>query len=159
MDMHELELIKKERLENLNQILDLYRSTSRKSKQVLEIILVLAGVALYWTLFDLLGGFWGFVLTIAIIGVGIFCVENLGLSFKNIPQSEGKLSYQACIEMEALIKIEKGIYSEYGVNIIGVGQGKHLSLYKEFVQLYPEFECKDLEKLSNKSIEQKDIFN
>ena len=63
--MHELELIKKERLENLNQILDLYRSTSRKSKRVLEIILVLAGVALYWTLFDLLDGFWGFVLTIA----------------------------------------------------------------------------------------------
>lgn len=159
MDTHELELIKKERIENLNKILDSYRSTSRKSKRVLEVIFVLAGVALYWIFFDLLGGFWGFVVTIAIIGVGICCVENLGLSCKNAPQSEVKLSYQACIEMEALIKIENGTYSEYGVNIIGVGQGKHLSLYKEFVKSYPEFESKDLEKLSNKLIEQKDIFN
>lgn len=90
--------------------------------------------------------------------MGICCAENLGLSFKNIPQSEGKLSYQACIEMEALIKIEKGTYSEYGVNIIGVGQGEHLSLYKEFVKLYPAFESKELEKLSKVLIEHKDIY-
>lgn len=159
MTAQELENVQKEQLEHLNQILDSYHNTTGKSKKILKVIIILAAIALYYFLFDLLGGLWGFVLTIAIIATGVYCVETLEISFANAPISDGKLAYKACIAMDVLIKIKKGIYTEYGINIIGVGQGNHLSLYKEFVRLYPKSASKDLEKLAKIQVDQKDVFN
>ena len=158
MDLQNLELEKQERIENLNEILEIYCSNERKSKRILELIVVILAVALYFVLFDLLGGLGGFILTIAIIGVGVLCIENLGLTFKNAPISDGKLAYQACVNMYILVEIKKGTYSPDVANIICVSRGKHLSLYKEFVQLYPELDSRDLEKLAETEVEQKDMF-
>ena len=157
MDSNALEIVKKENIETLNQILEAYRGAERKSKTVLEIILVICAVALYFVLFDLLGGIWGFVVTIIIIGVGILCVEKLGITFNNAPASDAKLAYQASIAMWILIEIEKGTYCTDIANVIGVGSGNHIGLYKEFIQLYPEFANKLLEKLAKIETTYKDM--
>ena len=42
-------------------------------------------------------------------------------------------------------------------NVIGVGSGNHIGLYKEFIQLYPEFANKLLEKLAKIETTYKDM--
>ena len=86
MDLNALEIVKKENIETLNQILLVYRGAERKSKFILEIIFAICIFAIYFLLFDLLGGLWGFVLTIAIIAIGVLCVEKLGITFNNAPK-------------------------------------------------------------------------
>ena len=159
MDTYELELVQKEQFEKLNWILESYRSTSRNSKRLLECVIFVAAIALYYFFVDILGRLWGFILAIVVIGAGFYCIESLDISLKNTSIPNGKLAYHACVAMESLIKIKRGTYSEYGINFIGVSHGKHLSLYKEFVQLYPELANKDLEKLSKIRVSQSDILN
>jgi len=50
----------------------------------------------------LFGGIWGYILTVAILGIGVYCISALGDSFKNVFVSDGKLAYQACVTMEIL---------------------------------------------------------
>ena len=157
MDSYKLELAKNEHIKMLNQILTAYRSTERKSKQILGFVVVVCAVALYFVLFDLLGVFWGLILTIAIVGVGFMCVVNLGITLKNAPPSDGKLAYQACVAMYTLIEIKKGTYRTDIANIICVSDGTHLDLYQKFIQLYPSFASKDLKKLATLDVQQKDI--
>ena len=109
-------------------------------------------------LFDLLGGLWGFVLTIAIIAIGILCVEKLGITFNNAPMSDTKLAYRASVAMWTLVEIEKGTYRTDIANVIGVGSGSHIGLYKKFIQLYPEFASKSLEKLAKIETTYKDMY-
>ena len=59
--------------------------------------------------------------------------------------------------MEILIAIKKGTYREYGAQILTTGIGKHHDLYKKFIQMYPEFKCRDLEKMSKINVELKDM--
>ena len=120
-------------------------NTMLSAGSVLPVIIV---IALYWFLSDFLGGVWGYILTFAIIGIGLFCIETLNISFANTPISDGKLAYRACVAMDALIQIKEGTYATSGVHIITVGQGKHLPLYERFTLLYPEFRSKHLQKLS-----------
>ena len=157
MDSNALEIVKKENIETLNQILEAYRGAERKSKFILEIILVICAAALYFVLFDLLGGLLGFVLTIAIIAIGVLCVEKLGITFNNAPMSDTKLAYRASVAMWVLIEIEKGTYRTDIANVIGVGSGNHVALYKNFIKLYPEFASKSLEKLAKIETTYKDI--
>lgn len=157
MDYNELEIERKEKIQYLNAILNSYRSTERKSKKLLVGIIAFCGVAIYFLFSDLFGGTWGYILTIAILAVGVYCVAKLGISFKNAPVSDGKLAYQACVTMEILIAIEKGTYRQYGVDILCTGQGKHLDLYKQFIQLYHDLASKDLEKLASIEVQLKDM--
>lgn len=157
MDLNALEIVKKENVETLNQILEAYRGAERKSKIILEIILVICAVALYFVLFDLLGGLWGFVLTIAVIAIGVLCVEKLGITFNNAPMSDAKLAYQASVAMWILIEIEKGTYRTDIANVIGVSSGNHVVLYRNFIKLYPEFASKSLEKLAKIETTYKDM--
>ena len=157
MDYNELEKERAENIRYLDAILTSYRSTKKKSKRLLAGIIVFSIVAIYFLFFDLLGGIWGYILTVAVISVGAYCADKLGISFKNAPASDGKLAYQACIKMETLIAIEKEEYRQYGVHILCTGQGKHLDLYKQFIQLYPEFASKDLEKLASIEVQLKDM--
>ena len=158
MDLDALKILKKENIEALNQILEEYRGAERKSKMVFEIILIVCAAALYFVLFYLLGGLWGFVLTIAIIAIGILCVEKLGITFNNAPMSDTKLAYRASVAMWALVEIEKGTYRTDIANVIGVGSGSHIGLYKKFIQLYPEFASKSLEKLAKIETTYKDMY-
>ena len=157
MESNALEIVKKENIETLNQILEAYRGAERKSKIILEIILVICAAALYFVLFDLLGGLWGFVVTIAVIAIGVWCVEKLGITFNNAPVSDAKLAYQASVAMWILIEIEKGTYRTDIANVIGVSSGNHVALYKKFIQLYPEFASKSLEKLAKIETTYKDM--
>ncbi|MBQ9805574.1 MAG: hypothetical protein IJW49_03595 [Clostridia bacterium] len=157
MDSNALEIVKKENIETLNQILEAYRGAERKSKIILEIILVIWAAALYFVLFDLLGGLWGFVLTIAVIAIGVLCVEKLGITFNNAPMSDAKLAYRASVAMWILIEIEKGTYRTDIANVIGVSSGNHVALYKNFIKLYPEFASKSLEKLAKIETTYKDM--
>lgn len=109
--------------------------------------------------FDLLGGIWGYIFTIAIIGAVVFYVNELGITFKSNTASDGKLAYQACTTMEILIAIKKGTYHQYGAYVLSTGSGEHYNLYKQFISLYPEYKNKSLEKLSKVKVEPKDILN
>lgn len=158
MDTADLIQAQKERMEDLRNIIDTYRSTQRKSKGILIVIMVICIFALYFMLSNLFDGIWGYILTIAIVFLGYFCIDKLGISFKRFPASDGKLAYHACVAMEALIKIKKGTYCEFGVNIVCVSEGKHANLYMEFIQLYPNLACKELKKLANIQVTNEDIF-
>ena len=115
------------------------------------------------TLFDLLGGMWGYILTIAILFVGMFCYVELGISPS--PKNavlDGKLAYQACETMKALMEIDKEIkkapgHQYYGSYRLIVGEGKHLDLYKQFIEVYPELASKGLKKLAKMRLERKNI--
>ena len=157
MDSNSLEIVKKENIEALNQILEAYRGAERKRKIILEIIWVICAAALYFVFFDLLGGLWGFVLTIAVIAIGVVCVEKLGITFNNAPMSDAKLAYQASVAMWIFIQIEKGQYHTDIANVICVDSGKHIDLYKEFIRFYPEFASKSLEKLAKIETTYKDM--
>lgn len=148
MNANELQIAQNERIKDLSQVLTAYRSIERKSKRVLVAIIVIAAIALYWILTDLLGGLWGYILTIAFLMAGISCAIKLDISFANASKSDGQLAYRACVAMDALIQIKEGTYATSGVHIITVGQGKHLPLYERFTLLYPEFRSKHLKKLS-----------
>ena len=159
MDEYELELAEKENIEIINKVLDDYRSTARKSKLALSVIIVVCAIGMYFLLSDVLGGILGYILTIALLGVCCVCVSTLGITFKNAPVSDGKLAYKACIAMETLINIKNGSYAKWGINLIGVEQGKHIDLYNEFIQYYPELASNALKRLSKINIENKDIYN
>ncbi len=159
MNSQDLEIARDEQIEILKQIIAIYRGVERKSKRILEIIVIVCAIALYFTFFDLFGGIWGFILTVGIIFVGVLCVENLGITFKNSTISDEKLAYQACVAMDILLQIKKGTYRTDVANILCCGQGKHTALYKEFSQLYPNLATKELEKLAKIKVDQKDMFN
>lgn len=159
MDIQELEITQKERITELNQFIKSYRNVERRKKKILVFIIYICIVALYFFLSDLLGGTWGYILTIAIIGAGIYCISTLGFVFKTLPVSDRKLAYQACVNMEILIKIKSGTYRTDIANVLTVGSGKHLPLYNEFVKAYPELKSNKLEKLAKVQIKQNDIFS
>ena len=157
MESTDIKIVQNEHIEILNQILQTYRGVERKSKRVLEIVLAICGVAIYFMLFDLLGGILGFVLTFAIIAVGILCIEKLGITFFNAPLPDAKLAYQASVSMWVLIEIKRGNYRTDIANVIGVSSGNHIKLYNDFIQLYPEFRSKALKKLAKIETTYKDL--
>lgn len=156
MTNEKLELCRKERIEDLNNVLNIYRSSQRKSKYVLGIIVFACVAALYFLFTNLFGGFWGYILTLIAFCVGVYCVMNLGISFNNAPMSDGQLSCYACIAMDALIKIKKGTYNPQ-VNMVHIGEGDHLNMFREFTKLYPELASNDLKKISKINITRKDL--
>ena len=107
MTEHELKLEEKAYKEHLISLLDIYQSTERRSKKVLGFIAVVCIIAVYFLFFDLLGGIWGYVLAVVFIAMGAYCVDILGISFKNGSMSEGKLAYRTCATMEVLIEIKE----------------------------------------------------
>ena len=159
MNHEELEMERTANLEYLNSILNAFRSAERRSKKILGIIVVVCIIAVYFLFFDLLGGIWGYIVTIALIAAGAYCLDKSGVSFTNDTVSDGKLAYQACVTMEKLIAIEKGTFRQYGTHIITTGSGRHHDLYKQFIQFYPECASVDLEKLSKIEVNPNDIFN
>ena len=163
MDTQKYESFKNERIEDLNAILKEYSSNERRSektnKRILISILFVGGASLYFVLSDFLGGIWGYILTLAIVMIGISCFLKLNIPLKESAISDGKLAYYACVSMEALIDIAKGTYPEHGIHICRISTGKHLDLYEEFILLYPTFENKTLKMLAKIEVTQKDIFN
>lgn len=157
MTKQELELERKVNIDYLDDILRAWRSPDRRLRKVFVLIVVLATIAVYFTACDLLGMTWGYIATIVVLLTACFCADQLGLSFKTKIWSKGKFAYQACVTMEILIAIKKGTYREYGVHILTTGTGTHQQLYKEFIQMYPEYTCRDLEKMSKISVELNDM--
>ena len=158
MTKQELELEREVNVEYLDAILKAWRSPDRKLRKVFVLIVFLAAIAVYFTATDLFGMTWGYIATIGVLFAAFFCADQLGLSFKTKVWPDGKFAYQACTTMEILIAIKKGTYRECGVHFLTTGTGKHYDLYKKFIQMYPEYKCRDLEKISKISIEQKDIY-
>ena len=159
MTQQELELEQEVNIEYLDAILKAWRSPDRKLRKVFVFIVVLAVIAVYFTASDLLGMTWGYIATIAVLFAAFFCADQLGLSFKTEIWPNGKFAYQACVTMEILIAIKKGTYREYGAHILTTGTGKHHDLYKKFIHMYPEYKCRDLEKMSKINVELKDMHN
>ena len=110
-------------------------------RKVFVLVVVLAAIAVYFTVSNLFGMTCGYIATIVVLLVSYFCADQLGMSFKTKIWSDGKFAYQACVTMEILIAIKKGIYREFGAHILTTGTGKHHDLYKTFIQIYPEPQC------------------
>ena len=159
MTKQELELEQEVNIDYINDILRAWRSPDRKFRKVFVFIVFVAAIAVYFTASDLLGMTWGYIATIAVLFAACFCADQLGLSFKTEIWSDGKFAYQACLTMEILIAIKKGTYREYGAHILTTGTGKHHDLYQKFIQMYPEYKCRDLEKLSKINVVLKDTNN
>ena len=158
-EFQELNARRDEYIEDLNTALEAYCSVSRKSKRVLEFILFICVVALYFLLSDLFGRTLGFILTFIVLAIAAYCISTLEISFKNTSVSDGKLAYHACIAMEALIEIKNGTYSKFGFHIIGIEEGKHQKLYKEFAQLYPELASQNLKRLARITVTREDMYD
>ena len=159
MTKHELELEREVNIEYLNDILKAWRSPDRRLRKLFVFIVIVAVIAVYFTVSDWFGMTWGYIATIAVLFATFMCADQLGLSFKTEIWPDGKFAYQACVTMEILIAIKKGTYREYGVHILTTGTGKHHDLYKKFIQMYPEYNCRDLEKMSKINVELKDMNN
>ena len=159
MTMQELELEREVNINYLNDILRAWRSPDRRLRKVFIFIVVVAAIAVYFTASDLLGTTWGYIATIAVLFAAYFCADQLGLSFKTAIWPDGKFAYQACVTMEILIAIKRGTYREFGAHVLTTGTGKHHDLYKKFIQMYPEYKCRDLEKMSKINVALKDINN
>ena len=159
MTKQELELEREVNIDYLNDILRAWRSPDRRLRKVFVFIVVVAAIAVYFTASDLLGMTWGYIATIAFLFAAYFCANQLGLSFKTEIWPDGKFAYQACVTMEILIAIKNGTYREYGSHILTTGTGNHHALYKKFIQMYPEYKCRDLEKMSKINIASKDMNN
>lgn len=157
MDVYELESEQKRRLEYLDSILNSYRSAERKANKILGAIIIIGSIAMYFMFSCLLGGIWGNVLTIALLGVGVYCAVKLNLPLISTDEIDRKLVYQACVTMEILIEIKKGTYRQFGTHILTTGAGKHHELYKKFIGLYPGYASQALEKLSKIDVKFKDI--
>ena len=157
MTKQELELEREVNIEYLNDILKAWRSPDRRFRKLFVLIVVVAVIAVYLIASNWFGMTWGYIATIALLFAAFFCADQLGLSFKTKIWPDGKFAYQACVTMEILIAIQKGTYREYGVHILTTGTGKHHDLYKKFIQMYPEYECRDLEKMSKINVEGKDM--
>ena len=159
MTQQELELEREVNIKYLDDILKAWRSPDRKLRKLFVFCVFLAVIAVYFTASTLLGTTWGYVATITVLCIAVFSADQLGLSFKTKIWTNGKFAYQACVTMEILIAIYKRTYREYGSHILTTGTGKHYELYKEFIQMYPEYKCRELEKLSKISVELKDMDN
>ncbi len=159
MTKQELELEREANIDYLNDILRAWRSPNRRLRKVFVFVVVLAAIAVYFTACDLLGMTWGYIATIVVLFAACFCADQLGLSFKTEIWPDGKFAYQACVTMETLIAIKKDTYREHGAHILTTSTGKHHDLYKKFIQMYPEYKCRDLEKISKINVELKDMNN
>ena len=157
MNKQELEIERKANVEYLDSILREWRTPKRKMKKGLVFIVIVCAIAVYFAASSLFGGVWGYIATLVVVGAGVFFANELGLSFKNDIWSDGTLAYQACTTMEILIAIKQGTYREYGSHILVTGTGKHYELYKQFIQMYPEYKCQDLEKIAKIEVKQKDL--
>ena len=157
MNTNDIIMEQEERINYLNAILSTYRGSERKSKKVLSAIVIVAAIAIYFLFSDLLGGIWGYIVTIAILGIGAYYADKAGLSL-NIADTDGKLAFQACVTMEVLVEIKEGTYRTDIANILTTGTGKHIDLYKKFIRLYPEYASKELEKLAKIEVELKDMY-
>ena len=159
MTKQELEQEREVNIEYLNDILKAWRSPDRRLRKLFVFIVIIAVIAVYFTASDWFGMTWGYIATIAVLFAAFMCADQLGLSFKTEIWPDGKFAYQACVTMEILIAIKKGTYREYGAHILTTGTGKHHDLYKKFIQMYPEYKCRDLEKMSKINVELKDMHN
>ena len=159
MTQQELELERAANIEYLNDILKAWRSPDRRLRKLFIVIVVLAVVAVDFIVSALLGKKWGYIATIAVLSFAMFCADQLGLSFETRIWPDGKFAYQACKTMEILIAINNGTYCEHEAHILTTGTGRHHELYEKFIQMYPENQCRDLEKISNINIELKDMWN
>lgn len=155
MSEQELCEAREEAFDNLDQIIQAYHSTDRKNKKLLALVCLIGAAAVYWLAFDFLGGFWGYVVTIALVGIGVYCFSQSFSASASI--SDPKLAYTACIAMEKLIKIHEGTYCASGIHIIGISTGTHKELYRQFIRYYPNWDFKALRKLSNINIHYKDL--
>lgn len=159
MTQQELEIERDINIEYLNDILKAWRSPDRRLRKLFVFIVALAVIVIYFAASVLLGTIWGYIVTIVFIYIAFICADQLGLSFKTKIWSDGRFAYQACVTMEILIAIKNGTYREhFGVHFITIGTGKHYELYKKFIQNYPSYKCRDLEKISKIKIELKDIY-
>ncbi len=158
MDARRFEEERIENIECLNSILEIYKKADRKIKKALEFIVFLCAISMVFMFSSLLGGGWGYIVAMLIIGIGVCCINELGRSFKNDVVSDAKLAFQTCVTMEILVKIEKGTYRENGIHIIGVQEGKHLDLYEQFIQFYPEYKCKELKRLAKIKLTKEDMW-
>ena len=159
MTKRELELEREANIDYLDDILKAWRSPDRRLRKRIVFIVILAVIAVYFVTSDLFGVTLGYIATIAVLFAAFFCAKQLGLSFKTEIWSDGKFAYQACVTMEILIAIKKGTCRECGAHILTTGTGKHHDLYKKFVQMYPEYKCRDLERISKINVELKDMHN
>lgn len=159
IELQEINAHRDEYIEDLNTASEAYRGVSRKSKRVLVFISFVCAAALYFAFSDWFGDTLGYIFTIAIVMIIAYCIDTLGVTVKNKTMTDGKLAYHACVAMKALIKIKNGTYSVYRYNIIGVKEGKHNELYKEFAQLYPELASKSLKSLSKITVTREDMYD
>ena len=129
-----------ESLAELQAIVDLYDP----KKEYFIGAVVLSLLAIFNIVILAAGVLWGLILC----GVGLLPILYKALTSTKHPPTEKELSERACILMSSCISRYKNpesllhylSYNEYG---------KNLSLYKEFVSIFPQMASKKLKKLAS----------
>ena len=132
----------------LNALLNEYRFSDKILSLVLSLIIMVVVLSV-----------WLLVQHYIILLVIVFAVAGIamryGITVKRPPIPEGKLAYEVCLIMEALVDLKNNPNREY--RILKVGTGQHKKLYKEFIELYPHIASRKLKRLSSVSVQSKDI--
>ena len=157
MNKQEIEIERAENIKYLESILQVWRSPERLMKKGIVFIISLCAISVYFVSSMLLGGAWGYIVTLVVVGAGVWFASTLGITIVNNVWPDGKLAYQACVTMEILIEINKGTYREYGAHILTTGTGKHYDLYRRFIRSYPQYKCHALKRMARINIDEKDM--
>ena len=134
-----------EMLKELQSIVDLYNPTREYLLSVSGLsMLIIAAVVI-----STVGAFWGVILIAAAVIPTILYVID-GFSIKERYPSEKELSEKACQLMSGCISRYKHPEREYHeLHYNSYFGGNNLSLYKEFIGIFPQMASKKLKKLSS----------
>ena len=135
-------------LQTLNNAIEAYRlKRKNEGKSILANLMLVCGFALSALLSYVLDDVWlAWLLHVAIIGIVVCCCNRLNILNISKIIKKSNLTHEACIAMEILIRIKE---KPYQFTHIQVYRGRHVKLYKKFIQLYPELESKELKMLTH----------
>lgn len=129
-----------ESLAELQAIVDLYDP----KKEYFIGAVALSLLAIFIIVILTVGVLWGLILC----GIGLLPILYKALTSPTHVPTEKELSEKACILMSSCISCYKN--PEMQIHCLSYdGNGKNASLYKEFVDLFPQMASKKLKKLAS----------
>lgn len=131
-----------ERLAELSMIVDSYHPENEYYTTAILLALNIICVVVIAAI----GVFWGIV----ILGVGLLPIIYKALTSGKKSPSKKELAESACILMSACVSLYKNPESEVHILVYNsYFGGNNLSLYEEFIAIYPQMASKKLKKLAS----------
>ncbi len=132
----------KESLAELQAIVDLYHPERAYYDAAITLAIFIISVIVMCAI--------GWFLGLLILGIGFLPIIYKAVISPNQPPTEKELSERACILMSGCISRYKNPESKIHIlNYNSYFGGNNLSLYKEFISIFPQMASKKLKKLAS----------